>query len=65
MLLIARALVLLICGFVLSFLFSLVVIHCHCYFKSKEAMITLSFVLTCRLKRVMMMHVMLAHGILI
>ena len=40
MLLIARALVLLICGFVLSFLFSLVVIHCHCYFKSKEAMIT-------------------------
>ena len=46
MLLIARALVFLIHGaflihgFVLSFLFSLVVIHCHCYFKSKEAMIT-------------------------
>jgi hypothetical protein len=50
MLLIARALVLLIrsghfdSGFVLSFLFSLVVAHCHCYFILKEAMITLSFI---------------------
>ena len=72
MLLIARALVLLIRGGLFDLrLCTFFLVLLGCYSLSLLFQIegsddyTLSFVLTCRLKRVMMMHVMLAHGILI
>ena len=70
MLLIARALVLLIHGGLFDSricTFFLVLIGCYSLsllFQIEGSDDSLSFVLTCRLKRVMMMHVMLDRGIL-